>query len=53
MTVWDSKLKKFTHALTGHKKRVVGLSLNPIDKEEIVTLGADDTMRYWRINRKK
>ena len=29
--IWSSKIKEFTHILTGHKKRIVGLAIAPYD----------------------
>jgi hypothetical protein len=26
--IWNSKIKEFTHVLTGHKKRIVGLAVS-------------------------
>jgi WD40 repeat protein len=49
--IWSSKIKEFTHILTGHKKRIVGLAVSPADQSEICTVGADETMRIWRTRR--
>jgi cell division cycle 20-like protein 1 (cofactor of APC complex) len=49
--IWSSKIKEFTHILTGHNKRIVGLAISPNDQSEICTLGADETMRFWKTKR--
>jgi WD40 repeat protein len=49
--IWSSKIKEFTHILSGHRKRILGLAISPLDQSEICTLGADETMRFWNTKR--
>lgn len=41
ISIYNTKIKQFTHFLHGHKRRIVGLALSPIDKGDVCTLGAD------------
>lgn len=47
--IWDTKSKKLTHKLIGQSRRMLSLVLNPNNENELCSLGADETMRFWVI----
>jgi cell division cycle 20, cofactor of APC complex len=48
LTVWDyPRMTKLTE-LTGHTERVLQMAMSP-DGETVVSVAADETLRFWRI----
>lgn len=48
LSIWRcSDMKKSSYELMGHSGRVLGMAQSP-DEESVVSIGADETLRFWR-----
>jgi cell division cycle protein 20 (cofactor of APC complex) len=47
LTIWKYPEMTKVSELVGHSNRVLGMSASP-DQETIVSVGADETLRFWK-----